>query len=115
MDVREDQDEGVGALIARTIADGRAYASAEIEYWRLLAQARLVDVRGLAGFAIAALLLVNAAAIALIVGMLLSLAPLVGPGLATLIVVMVALAVAGLLGWLALKRFRRATRPRNEP
>ena len=64
---------------------------------------------------ICALLLVNAAAIGLIVGLVMTLMPLVGPGLATLIVVVVALAIAGLFGWLALKHFQHATRPRNLP
>jgi hypothetical protein len=60
-------------------------------------------------------LLVNAAAIALIVGLLLALMPHVGPLLATLIVVLVALAFAGLLGWLAARHATRVTRPRGEP
>lgn len=115
MDVREEQDEGVGTLIARAVADGRAYANAEIGYWRALAADRVADVRSLAIFGVAALLVVNAAVIALILGLLLVLTPLVGPGLATLIVVLAFLALAGLLGWLALKHLRRVTRPRNAP
>ena len=115
MDVQEDRDEGIGSLISRLIADGRAYADAELIYWRALLADRLGELRGLAIFAVVALLLLNAAAIGLIVGLLLILSPLVGPGLATLIVVLGALLVAGLLGWMAFARFRRAVRPRSEP
>lgn len=115
MDDRDQDEEGVGALIARAVADGRAYADAEIAYWRALALDRLADVRGLAIYGVVALLLVNAAAIALIVGLILTLSPLVGPGLATLIVVLVAAAAAGYCGWAGLKRFKHATRPRNQP
>ncbi len=114
MDER-NEDEGVGALISRAIADGRDYADAELAYWRTLAVDRLADAKSAAMLGIGALLLVNAAAIALIVGCVMMLAPLVGPGLATLIVVLVAAAAAGLLGWLAVKHVRRLTRPRGEP
>ncbi|ODP38512.1 phage holin family protein [Sphingomonas turrisvirgatae] len=115
MDVREDQDESIGALVTRLIADGRGYAAAEAGYWRALVVDRLADVKSLTILGCTALLLVNAAVIALIVGALLSLATLVGPGLATLLVVLVTLAIAGLLGWLALRHWRRVTRPRQEP
>lgn len=110
-----NEDEGVGTLISRAIADGRDYANAELAYWRTLATDRLADAKSAAVLGVGALLLVNAAAIALIVGCILMLAPLVGPGLATLIVVLVAAAAAGLLGWAALKHVQRLTRPRGEP
>jgi hypothetical protein len=115
VDDRDDQDDGIGALAARALADGRAYAEAELGYWRALALDRLADVKAAAALGIAALLLVNAAAIALIVGLLMALTPLVGPLLATLIVVLITLALAGLLGWLATRYFSHATRPRGEP
>ena len=115
MDVRDQQDEGVGALVSRAIAEGRDYAQAEIGYWQALAADRLADVRSLATFGIAALLVLNAAVIALVLGMLLILTPLVGPGLATLIVVIAFLGIAGVLGWIALKHLRRVTRPRRAP
>lgn len=115
MDERNGDEESIGALIGRAIADGRAYADAEIAYWRALAVDRLADVRGVAIFGGVALLLINAAAIALIVGLILSLAPLIGPGLATLVVVLAAAGTAALAGGLALKHLRRVTRPRNQP
>lgn len=108
-------DEGVGALISRAVAEGRDYASAEIGYWRALLADRFADVRGTVILGVAALLVINAAVIALILGLLLVLSPLIGPGGATAIVVIVALAVAGLLGWMAMKRLQRVTRSRDVP
>lgn len=110
-----NEEDGIGALIARAIADGRDYASAEVTYWRTLAADRAANARSVAVFGIGALLLVNAAVIGLILGCIMTLAPHVGPGLATLIVVLVAVLAAGLLGWSAAKHVRRLTRPRGEP
>ena len=110
-----DDEEGIGTLITRAVGDGRAYAEAEIAYWRALALDRLADARAAALFGIAVLLLAQAAAIALIVGLVMILTPYVGPGLATLIVVLVAAGAAALFAWAALRRYRRVTRPRDEP
>lgn len=115
MEERDAEDDGIGALAARAIADGRAYAEAEIAYWRALALDRLGDAKLAAIFGFSALLLVQAAAIGLIVGLLLVLTPLVGPGLATLIVVLAGLGAAAVFGWAAYQRVRRVTRSRNEP
>lgn len=110
-----DDEEGIGTLITRAVGDGRAYAEAEIAYWRALALDRLADARVAALFGIAVLLLAQAAAIALIVGLVMILTPYVGPGLATLIVVLVAAGAAALFAWAALRRYRRVTRRRDEP
>ncbi len=114
MDERNEDDDGIGALAARAIADGRAYADAEIAYWRALALDRLGDAKVVAILGIAGFLLIQAAAIALIVGLLLVLAPRIGPGPATVIVVLISAGMAALLGWAAVKRLRRVTRPRDE-
>lgn len=110
-----DEEEGIGTLIARAVGDGRAYAEAEFAYWRALALDRLADARAAAIFGVAVLLLAQAAAIALIVGFVMILTPYVGPGLATLIVVLVAAGAAALFARAALRRFRRATRPKDAP
>lgn len=115
MDRRDEEDDSVTALIARAVGDGRAYANAEIGYWKTLALDRLGDARTAAILAIVAFLLVQGAAIALIVGLVMALTPYVGPGIATLIVVLAAGILAGLSGYMAYLRFRRATRPRNDP
>ncbi len=115
MDERQEDDDGVGTLITRAIADGRAYAEAEAAYWKAVALDRMSDARAAALFGIGVLLLAQAAAIALIVGLVMILTPHVGPGLATLIVVLAATGAAALFAWAAYRRFRRATRPRREP
>jgi hypothetical protein len=115
VDQRIPDDESVGTLITRVIADGRAYAAAELAYWRTFALDRLSDGVSAAIFGGAALVLSLAAIIALLVGLIMTLAPLVGPGFATLIVVVVTCGIAGVLALLALKHVRRLSRPRGEP
>ncbi len=114
MDER-NEDESIGTLAARAVADARAYADAELAYWKALALDRMGDARAAIILGGIVFLFAQAAAIALIVGLVLILSPHVGPGLATLIVVFAALAIAGLAGAAAFRRYRRATRPRHKP
>ena len=81
-----EAEESIGELIGRLVEDGKGVARAEIDYYRALAATKVGEARA---------------------GLILSLAPLVGPGLATLIVIVVALALAGLLGWLAYRHLAR--------
>lgn len=97
----EPEEETIGALIGRLAEDGKAYARAEIGYYRTLATAKLGEIRNGVILGAAALVIALCSVTALLVGLILSLATLVGPGFATLIVIAGALAVAGLLGWLA--------------
>lgn len=103
-----DQDESVGALLGRLVEDGKGYARAEIGYYKTLARAKLGEAKGGLIFGLVALVLAIAAVNALILGLLLSLATLVGPGWATLIVVAGFLVLAGILGLLAWKHIQRA-------
>lgn len=113
MDDRDD--DSIGALAAQAVADARAFADAEIAYWKALALARLEDARAALILGALVFLLANSAAIALIVGLVLILSPHVGPTAATLIVFVTALAAAALAARAAFKRYRRAIRPRNIP
>jgi hypothetical protein len=97
-------EESIGALVGRLADDARAYVHAEADYYRTLATERLGEARVGLALGSAALLLGLAAAIALIVGLVLTLATLVGPGWATLIVVLITSAIATGLGWLAYRR-----------
>lgn len=99
-------EESIGDLLSRLVEDGKQFARAELGYYRALAADKLDQARAGLILAGAAVLLLLAAAIALVVGLVLTLATLVGPGWATLIAVAVTLAVAGLLGWLAVRHFR---------
>ncbi len=113
MDDRDD--DSIGTLAAQAVADARAFADAEIAYWKTLALARLGDARAALILGALVFLLANSAAIALIVGFVLILSPHVGPAAATLIVVVTALTAAALAARAAFQRYRRAVRPRNTP
>lgn len=103
----EAAEEGVGELIGRLVEDGKGFARAEIEYYRTLAASKVGEARAGLILGITALVIAFCSVTALLVGLILSLTPLVGPGLATLIVIVVALALAGLLGWLAYRHIAR--------
>lgn len=104
----EDDAPALAELFRRLTADAREFA---------LAEAALVRARGLdlvdwikipaILFATAALI-ASAALVALLVGLIQTLAPRVGPGAATLIVVGAALLVAALLGYVGYARLRGA-------
>lgn len=97
-------EESIGALVGRLADDARAYAGAEVAYYRTLATERLSEARGGLALGAVALLLALAGAIALIVGLVLTLSSLVGPGAATLIVVALTAGIAAGVGWLAYRR-----------
>ena len=102
------EEESVGELLQRLVEDGKGYVHAEIGYYRTLVEAKLGAARSGLVLAAIALVLLFAAAIALVVGLVLTLATLVGPGFATLIVVVGMAAIAALLGWIAWARLKRA-------
>ena len=107
--MRHLDDEGLGELLGRLSGDGKAYVRAEIAYYKALA----ADKGGKAGIAAAygagAAVLALAGLVALLVGLILTLATLVGPGWATLIVVGVTFALAGILALLARSKARLVT------
>jgi len=98
------------ALVRQLVADGRVWAKAELAYYRALAGERMADAKLAAIFGIAALVIANAALIALLVGGILILLPLVGAFWATVLVIVFALAVAAALGLSALDHAKRAAR-----
>lgn len=105
------EEPGIAALAMATVEDAKRWGRAEIAYYKALAGERGVDAGVGTGLALGALALAQAALIALLVGLVLTLTPSTGPGVATLIVVAVTLAIAGIVGMVALARFRRAARP----
>ncbi|KQN37717.1 hypothetical protein ASG37_11910 [Sphingomonas sp. Leaf407] len=104
-------DEGLGTVISRVVSDGKAYAQAEFTLWKSVATTRGAQAGIAAGLGVGAALVALAALTALLVGLILTLATLVGPGWATLIVVVVALLVAALMARMAMGRVRRVTAP----
>ncbi|HTU12614.1 MAG TPA: phage holin family protein [Allosphingosinicella sp.] len=89
-DAGDKNEESIGALLGRLADDGRAYVKAEISVYKAIAARRAARARnGLIALAIGALLLI-ASVTALLFGIVLWLATLIGPLLA-------GLAVAGFL------------------
>ncbi|TGX56106.1 phage holin family protein [Sphingomonas gei] len=103
----EPETESIGALIGRLVEDGKGYAHAEIGYYRTLALSKLGEAKSGIVLGLVALVIALCTVTALLVGLIFSLATLVGPGWATLIVILAALALSALLGWMAYKRFQR--------
>lgn len=107
MNAPQPEEKGIGELFQQLVDDGKAYGQAELAYYRTLLRSKLRDARAMLWMGAVALALAQAAAVALVVGLVLTLGPLVGPGFATLIVVTSFLAIAGLMGWLAWTHVKR--------
>lgn len=101
------EETSITTLVARLTGDAREMAAAEIA----LAKAKVSDTtqryKTAASFFAVAGVLALAALIALLVGLILSLATLIGPGLATLAVVGAVLVLAGILAMIGKARLRR--------
>lgn len=91
------QDDNVATLMTRLVDDTRSLASAEIALYKARLGERTSAYKNAAIFFAAAGVLALAALIALLVGLILSIATLVGPGFATAIVVGVVFVIAGIL------------------
>lgn len=96
MSERSD-DESYGELARRLMADGESFAKARVTLYRELAIYRATQLRAPAILFIVALVLGACSILAVILGLVLALSPLVGGLLAGLIVAVAALAIAGLL------------------
>ncbi len=91
------EDEGIGALVTQLVDDARGLAGAEIALVKARIGERTSAYKNAAVFFAVAGVLALAALIALLVGLILSLATLIGPGLATAAVVLGTLAIAAVL------------------
>ena len=91
-------DQNVSTLVSRLVGEARGLASAEVALVKARAGERVSAYRSAAIFFAIAGVLALAALIALLVGLILTIATLVGPGFATAIVVVVTLVVAAVLG-----------------
>lgn len=97
--------ETVGNLARRLLADGRAYASAEVEIYRQKALSWVPSVRLAAILVVVALFLAQAAITTLLVFVGFWLALWLGPVGGGLAAAVLGLAIAGLLVWLAVRQF----------
>ena len=92
------------------VSDGRTLLEAELAYQKSRAALAGRTAKSMAGWIALALSLVFFALMALVMGLLLILAPLIGGLGATLLVVPGLLAAAGLSGWVAARRWQAMSR-----
>lgn len=103
----DPEQEGIGELLTRLADDAKDFARAERDYYYALGRGKLRELRFALWTGAVAAALGLAAAGALVGGSVMTLAPYVGPGWATLIVVGVALGLAAImarLAWVHIKR-----------
>ena len=103
----EPEEESIGELLGRLADDARNFGQAELDYYRALAAEKIDEARTSLWMGAVAAGLMLAAAGALVFGLVLSLVPLVGAPLATLIVVAVTGGGAWLLGRTAWRHIKR--------
>jgi asparagine N-glycosylation enzyme membrane subunit Stt3 len=99
------QEESLRDLIARLIDNARVYARAEVAVIKKTIEVRLNQAKPAAVFAIGAVLLTQAALVVLIAALGMALATWLGTAGGLAVAAIIALAVAGLLVWLAIGRF----------
>ena len=100
--------EPLGDLLARLVADGRAYAQTEKVRLRLGAAFIARNIAIALILVVVALTLLIGALVTLLIGLVLALAPLVGTFAATAIVIAASLVIIALLAWLARARVTAA-------
>lgn len=99
-------DESLPELLGRLVDDTRGLVSAEVELQKAKLSERIAAYKNAAIFFAAAGMLGLCALIALFVGLIMTLATLIGPGFATLVVVLAVLTVAGVLGMLGVAKLK---------
>lgn len=103
--------EGIGALLGRLAEDTRGLARAEIDLAKARVGERVSSYKDATIFFVAAGVLALAGLIALLVGLIMSLATLIGPGFATAAVVLAVFALAGVLAMIGKGKLAK---PRQE-
>ena len=101
-------DQPVGELISRVLEEGRAYAIAELNVVKAMAEERVSAFKLPAIAFIAALLVSQAAIIVLALGITMALAALIGPLLAGIVGFVVFSGLACGVGWWAFTKAREA-------
>jgi predicted phage tail protein len=97
-------EEKVATLVSRLVDEARSLAGAEVELVKARVGAKTSAYKSAAVFFAIAGVLALGAFIALLVGLILSLSTLIGPGYATLAVVGVTLVMAGVLALIGKSR-----------
>lgn len=108
------RQESLAALFGQLSDNGKAYVSAEIARVRALLFRRVVKARLAILLMVSAALLTQSAVLVLLTGLLLFLAPHVGVIWATVICMVMALVVAGIMARLAFWQVRRAVGDKDD-
>ena len=107
VDPGPDAERPIGEIIHELIEEGKGYARAEIGLAKAIANAKAKALALPAGFFAAALFIGMAAINALVFGVVLALAPFLGPLLAGFVGLLIFAGIAGGLGWYGYQRLRR--------
>lgn len=105
--------ETLTTLVGRLVDDSRNLVGAEIALYKARGLERVSRYKSAAIFFVAAGVLALAGLIALLVGLILSLATLVGPLGATAIVVVAVLIIAGILAMVGKSRMKQPVLPEH--
>lgn len=100
------EDDGIGTLLSRAVTEAQDVARAEIALQKARLSLKVAEGRSAAILLAGALVTATMTLTALVVGMLLILQRLLGPGWATLIVVGTLLVATGLLAWLGVRNVK---------
>ncbi len=109
MEGEPSPEDSIPSLVSRLIDDGEHFVRAELKLYRARLFSRLDEVRNAILLGIGAIVLAQAILVAGLVGVLLTLRPYTGTALATLIMVVLGLAITALMAWLAYRLIKRAT------
>lgn len=104
--------EGIGDLLHRLVADGKAYAQAEVSYYKTLGTEKAAAFKQPLVFGIAALLFAHATFLAVCALVWVALAQIMNPALAGLVTVFVLGGIAGMFGYLAYARLPTTKEPK---
>jgi hypothetical protein len=96
----------IGELVQQLVADGKAYAEAELNVGKAIVQEKVDGLKLPAALGFGALLFLQAAVVILGMTVYATLVSRLGPFLAGLIATLLFLAVAGGLAWFAARKLR---------
>ena len=108
-----DGEESLTSIVGRLAGETKAFATAEVAVYKARFCETATAYKSAAMFFAVAGVLALAALIALLVGAILTLTPLVGPGWATAIVVVVVLVLAGILAMIGKSKLQTKSEPQS--
>ncbi len=106
-----DEDESIASIVGRLATETKSLATAEVAVYKAKFGETASAYKSAAMFFAVAGVLALAALIALLVGAILTVATLVGPGWATAIVVVAVLAVAAILAMIGKSKLQTKSEP----